>query len=520
MDIQNGRQPGFDHPPHTPAPDRSPAEPHNTQPTPEQPLPRVNLDIQPATPPPATPPEAGSSQPNGNEQPLPDLNLGDTAFALKSPAQPKRRRWSRWRKAAVGSGVFAILAVIVAGGAFWHLQRSIIVDNHGTGAASLQEEVTPGMLEGEGDGRVNTLLMGMDTDVPGGVGLTDVIMLASFDPVAKDVVMLSIPRDMYVELAEFGSSKINAAYVYGEQQEYPGGGPGLLKDTLENKLGVPIHYHAQADFSGFERAVDSIGGVTVDVEEPLNDPYYPSGNGGHSPFSVEAGEQTMDGATALRYVRSRKTTSDFDRNRRQQQILLALRQKVISRGTLANPARVTRLLQTMGDSVQTDMSVDEMLRLAELAEDVSGDDITQAQLTADEDNYLTFSNMYGQSVLVPTSGDFDEIRKYVRSLLVDGYIKDEGARISILNGTHITGAAETTANILRSYGYDVVNIDNASDQDYEQTVIFNYNSDKPYTLRYLENRFDVRARRQQADADAPEYDIEIVIGSDYEAALE
>lgn len=406
----------------------------------------------------------------------------------------------------------------LAGGAFWHLQNSIIVDNAGTGAASLQEEVDPSMLEGEGDGRINALLIGTDVDESGNPGLADVIILASFDPVADDVVLLSIPRDMYVDMAEFGSTKINAAHVYGEERDYPGGGPGLLKDTVSQTLDVPVHYYARVNFEGFERAIDNVGGITVDVEEPINDPYFPEEHGsGYAPFSINAGEQTMDGETALQYVRSRKTTSDFDRNRRQQKVLMALRDKAASRSTLINPARISSLLNTLGDSAQTDISIEEMVRLAEMGEDVGREDVTREQLSTTEGGLLSFSSMYGQSVLVPSSGKLEDIQEHVRSLLVDGYIREEGARVSVLNGTWQTGAAEEAANTLRSYGYNVVNVDNAQTQDYEESVIFSY-SDTPYTLRYLENRFDTQARH--SDGDSSGYDIEIVLGNDYVSAVE
>lgn len=444
-----------------------------------------------------------------------DLRLDDT----NSPdtSSRKRHRWLTWQKLVLAGSVLLAGAVIVAGLAYWYVQSSLVVDNVGGGAALLQEDTDPDMLQGEGDGRINTLLMGVDNEG----GLSDTIILASFDPIAKDVVMISIPRDLYVRIDGFGSAKINAAHAYGERYGYEGGGPELLKDTVSRVLDVPVHYYGKANFDGFKQAVDVVGGVTIDVEQTLHDPYYPDEEReGHDPLHIEAGTQHMDGETALRYTRSRKTTSDFDRSRRQQKVLMALRQKVSSRGTLTNPSKVTGLLGTLGENTETNMSVREIMRLVELGKGVDEDDVTRAQLDTSQDNFLTFSNIHGQSALVPTAGDFSQIQKHVRTLLVDSYIKDEGATVSVLNGTTRVGLAKETSELLRSYGYDVANIGNADNQNFRQTVIFDYSGEDPYTLRYLEQRFGVKAQRRQQPGQETPYDIEIVIGDDYDPSAE
>jgi len=161
------------------------------------------------------------------------------------------------------------------------------------------------------------------------------------------------------------------------------------------------------------------------------------------------------------------------------------------------------------------------MRLRELSQDVTRDDIKRVQLDTSQNNYLSFSNVHGQSVLVPSAGDFSEIQAYVRTLMVDSYIKSEAAKVSVLNGTTQAGLARETADLLRSYGYDVVNVDNASNQKYTQTVIFNHAGDEnPYTLRYLEKRFGAAAKRRQLTEQNSAYDIEIVLGRDYEPDAE
>ncbi len=450
-----------------------------------------------------------------------DLHVSDSPTDRTKKMNKNRRgarRFFTWRKIMLAFGVLLFGVLAVAAFAVWHVQNNLIVDNVDGGAALLQENTDPSMLDGEGDGRINALLIGIDEKT----GLADTIMLASFDPIAKDVVLLSIPRDLYVEINGFGSAKINAAHAYGQRYEYEGGGPELLKDTVSRVTGMPIHYYGRVDFAGFKQAINVVDGITVNVEQPIHDPYYPDQTRtGYEPLHIEAGDQHMDGERALRYARSRKTTSDFDRSRRQQKIIMALREKVLSRGTLANPSKVTGLLNTLSGNAKTNMSVDEIMRLLELSEGMSRDDIKRVQLDTSEDGYLTFSNVHGKSVLVPSAGDFSEIKEYVRTLMVDSYIKDEAAKVSVLNGTGEPGLAGDTADLLRSYGYDVVNVNNAPNQNYTQTVIFNYTGDEnPYTLRYLEKRFGVQAKRRQNTGQNTPHDIEIVLGSDYEPNTE
>ncbi|MEX0748438.1 MAG: LCP family protein [Candidatus Saccharimonadales bacterium] len=435
------------------------------------------------------------------------------------PPRPKRtrRQWFSRRRLTIGISGLAALIVVAGAVVTWMVHNSIIVANTSSGAVALQEQVDPAQLRGEGDGRVNVLLIGVDE----AASLSDTIMLVSLDPIAKDVAMLSIPRDLYVNMGpDFGSAKINAAHAYGEQYEYEGGGPQLLIDTLEDVLAVPIHYYGRVNFEGFAQAIDIVDGVTIEVEEDLVDPSYPDGNDGFDPFTILAGTHTLDGERALKYARSRYSTSDFDRSRRQQQILLALKQRTLSLGTLSNPTKVASLLSSLSSNAQTNMSLSEMMRVIELTEDIESDDIVRAQLDASADNFLSFSNVYGQSVLVPTAGDFSQIQEYVRGLLVDSYIKDESARVSILNGTEQAGLATDTGAFLRSFGYQVDNIDNASEQNYTQTVIFDYTGQTPYTLRYLEQRFGVTAQRRQAPSAKSDFDIEVVIGGDYDPAAE
>lgn len=418
------------------------------------------------------------------------------------------------RLALYAGGVVLIVAGFFAA-RFWLASNQIIVRD-GEGAAALQDDVDPTQLRGEGDGRVNVLLIGIGGEQHKAGSLADTIMLVSLDPISKDVAMLSIPRDLWVDIPDHGSNKINAAHAFGERYNYPGGGPALLRKTVEQTLDVPIHYFARVDFQGFKQAVDTVGGIKVDVKETINDYAYPDQQlRGYDPFYIEAGTQHMDGETALKYARSRYTTSDFDRSQRQRQILIALKNKALNIGTLTNPLKLNSLMDAAGDHLRTDLQLNEILKLVEMAKEVQPEQILSAGLDNSPDNFLASQGINGASALVPRAGDFSAIQEYVRGLLVDGFIKEEDARIAVQNGTGTPDLATRTTTLLKTFGYNVVSTSNADHTHYEQTVIYDHHEgENPYTIRYLEQRFGVDAQTQPSNTeDGP--DITIIVGQDY-----
>lgn len=158
---------------------------------------------------------------------------------------------------------------------------------------------------------------------------TDTMMVLTIDPVGLSAAMLSLPRDLWVEIPNFGVDRINQANYYGEIYEYPGGGQALAVQTVEALLGVPIDYYVAVNFDAFVEVVDLIGGIDIDVPEAIDDPDYPDQCYGYDPFSIAAGEQQLDGEAALKYARTRATFGgDVDRAGRQQAVILAVRQKI------------------------------------------------------------------------------------------------------------------------------------------------------------------------------------------------
>ena len=394
----------------------------------------------------------------------------------------------------------SLLMIMVIGltgfmAAKFYFAHQNIFDRSGGGAIALRNNIDPSELNGEGDGRVNILLIGIGGEGHPGGELADTIIVASIDPFAKEVAMLSIPRDLYVDIPGYWSTRINAAHAIGEDEGfkedgYPDGGPGLLQKTVEETLDIPIHYYVRVDFTGFKEAVDAVDGVVLDVEIPVYDPTFAWE---WRALDVGVGQQYFDGERALFYARSRMTSpgGDFDRADRQRALLVALKDKVFTLGTFANPLKIGSLLDAAGNGVRTNLSIGDILRLYEIAGEISEDKVVSVGLDNGPDGYLTGQNIGGAAVMVPVGGDFTQIQKFVRSIFVDGFIKSEGATLDIYNGTPESGFATNYADELSTYGYDIVNIGSTTQKNYTTTIFVDMTNNNPYTKRYLEQRLGV-----------------------------
>jgi LCP family protein required for cell wall assembly len=199
------------------------------------------------------------------------------------------------------------------------------------------------------------------------------------DPVDKRIDMLSVPRDLLVEIPGYYATKINAAYPFGEMDEsIPGGGPTLAAQTVELNFGIRIDYFAEVDIAGMERIVDTLGGIILDVPGIVKDEQYPTENYGYTRVYFSPGLQLMDGRTAVRYSRTRHDDGDFARQERQQQVLLAIRERALTTGLIS---KLPELIAEVGDSVRTDLSVRQALSLARLAEEVGPEGIYSHSLS-------------------------------------------------------------------------------------------------------------------------------------------
>lgn len=284
-------------------------------------------------------------------------------------------------------------------------------------------------------------------------------------------------------------------------------------------MGISINYRGVIDFNGFEQAVNAVGGVEINPPQAVVENMRI--NGKSYKLNVQPGPQHMDGFEALAYSRSRYTSArgDFDRSERQRLMILALKDKIMSAGTFSNPSKISNLLDTLGDRVQTDFSLQDLNRLYQIGKEIDPSKISSIGLADPPNDYVVTDNVAGQSVVVPKAGarDFSEIKAYLRSVLQDSFIKNENAKIIVLNGTETVGLATTKAEDLKTYGYNITQVDNAPTKDYTRTTLIDLrNGSKKYTKNYLEKRYGITAKTTLPDATIQpgEADFVIILGSD------
>lgn len=423
----------------------------------------------------------------------------------KTPVKFKNKKKKSWKKRII----LILVVIFLAVGTFAGIKAYIIAKKMFQGGAvpGLLGFLGQGQLKGEADGRINILLLGMGgANHPGGT-LTDTILVASIKPQTNEVAMLSVPRDLYVTVDGYGKDKINAANSLGEQKKYEGGGMALSRDTVSKTLDLPIHYTVRVDFEGFEKIIDAVGGVDIEVEEDLYDPFYPDGT-----FSIKAGTHHMNGKTALKYARSRQTTSDFDRAKRQQKIMIAVKEKVISASTLTNPQKMNDILNALSDHIKTDMQIWEAQRLSEISQKIDKNKIINRVLDNSEDGPLESSSEYGMYVLLPKTGNFKEVQAIAKNIFTDSALRSEAAKVQVLNASGAAGQAKKAADSISGMGFNILNTSNASEVN-ATTIIYDHsNGTKPKTIEYLEKKFCVKAI-QKSDPTGM-YDITISVGKD------
>ncbi|MGD8752104.1 MAG: LCP family protein, partial [Anaerolineales bacterium] len=379
----------------------------------------------------------------------------------------------------------------------------------------------------DGASRVTMLVMGLDyRDWESGEGppRTDTMMLLTLDPLSKTAGILSIPRDLWVAIPGSKYGKINTAYQLGEAYNLPGGGPGLAMDTVEKLLGVPIQYYAQIDFSAFERFIDEIGGVKLDVPYEMRIDLIGDDRGSKT---LEPGIQTLPGAYALAYARARNTEGgDFDRAQRQQQVLLSIRRRILRFDllpTLLQKAPV--LYQELSSGINTNLTLEEAFQLAWLAQQIPEEAIHNAIIGTEQVAFGKSPD--GLDILKPLTDKIRLIRDQV--FTPDGPISpvvqegvepvelmaDEGARLTILNGTFTPGLAGRTSEYLQSIGANVLEVADAIDKPYNYTTVYDYTGN-PYMLKYLVDLMSISEFRihQQYNPES-EVDVTVILGDDW-----
>jgi len=348
-------------------------------------------------------------------------------------------------------------------------------------------------VDGEAGDRINILVLGMGGEGHEGAYLTDTIIVGSFKPSTKQVGMVSIPRDLYVEIDGYGDRKVNHAFAYGETNGYEGGGAALASETISKIIGQPLPYYVTIDFSGFKKIIDDIGGVDIYVEQGFTDYQYPDYEYGIQTVSFTEGQHHLNGEQALEYARSRHGTngqgSDFSRSKRQMQIIMAIKEKILSAGTLLNPSKMIDLYNNFTENIDTNMSPWEVLRFAQLTKGLRQSDIITEVIDNGPDGLLhSYISDTGAYVLTPRAGDFSEIHTLFTNLFASQKIIEERANITIYNGTTIPGLASSVSDKFNQNNFTLIDIGNAPTQDWQKTVIYDLTyGKKQSSLEYLKN---------------------------------
>ncbi|MCL4297589.1 MAG: LCP family protein [Anaerolineae bacterium] len=396
--------------------------------------------------------------------------------------------------------------------------------------------------------RVNILLLGTDKRPDEAIARTDTMILVTVDPNTKTAGMLSIPRDLWVSVPGYYEDRINKAFFLGQQDRYPGGGPALAMKTIQYNLGVPIHFYVKVDFSGFEQIVDTLGGIDIYVPETIDDPTYPDNNYGYEPFYIQAGQHTLNGHDALRYARTRHTPgSDFSRARRQQQVLLAIRDKALQLGMVP---KIPELWNTMSGTVETDLQLVDIVELAQLADEIDtasiksvvidhtltvdyiADTGAQVLLPLRDKIKVVIDDMFAQTEPPqgPTQAEIEAAQQAQaearaqqiaeqakRQEEIRAFLTQENARLVVQNGTNVSGLATQTADYLRQQGFNILQFGPADTPTYAESVIVVYNESKVYTLQVLAALFEVSEENVRRSPNLKsDVDFRVIVGGNFE----
>jgi LCP family protein required for cell wall assembly len=379
----------------------------------------------------------------------------------------------------------------------------------------------------DGGSRVTLLFIGLDErdwETGQGAPRSDTMILFTIDPISKTAGMLSIPRDMWVNIPGFGYSRINTAYSSGEGNKLPGGGPGLAVKTVEQFIGVPIQYYAQVDFLAFEEAIDAMGGLYLCPGERITiDPIGPK-----PPVKMGPNCQYYWGYEVLGYARNRKTEGgDVDRANRQQKVVMALVDQVFSPQNFPTMvSKAPKIYEEAESGLRTNLSFDDALKLGVLLSQVPKENIKRGVI---DYTMITLDNvtLAGQnaSIFKPIPDKIRVLRDEIFSAagplspMATGdpvaLMQEDGARVRVVNGTYTEGLPERTGNYLLSQGVQVVEAGGYAERQYNRTTIVMYGP-KLYTLRYLITVFGVDSTSQilfAPDATST-VDIEVRVGAD------
>ena len=351
-----------------------------------------------------------------------------------------------------------------------------------------------------GNDRLNVLVLGIDTrEGDRTTQNTDTMIVVSLDPLNKTAAMLSLPRDIYINRPGTFQGKINAAFASG--------GPELARRVTGDLLGIRIHSYALVNFEAFNRIVDGVGGVIVDVKRPVRDEFFPTANFGVERLNVTPGPQLMFGETALKYARSRHDSNDYSRARRQQDVLGALRAKLSTPQALRT---LPSLMDGVATTIETDFDPANVLSLAGTATAIDSEDIASDVLFPCGGDYphceLSLDNE-GGFYLVP---DIAKVRDLAASLFYDPKVRQEAARVEVQTVGASSGVARQVADRLEARAFGVSGVTNGASA---RSAVVLRNSTKRYTAEQLRTQLGLPIETADGPAGGP--DIVVRIGNDF-----
>ncbi|MFO7807603.1 MAG: LCP family protein [Candidatus Moraniibacteriota bacterium] len=370
-------------------------------------------------------------------------------------------------------------------------------------------------LKGEDRDRINILLLGAGGEGHKGKYLTDTIMVASVNPQTYETAFLSIPRDLYVEVPDYEvKTKINAVFSYGlrNQSSSKGEAISLIKKSVENVTNQPIDYYLMLDFKGFEKIINELGGIQINVEKDIVDHRYPGPNHSYQTFKISKGSHQLDGETALKYARVRHTEGgDFARASRQQKVIAAAKRKAFSLNNFVDPRKINSLFDALGDNLITNVKISEVPSFLKLANNINIYNTTNRVLDAwSEDSLLAVDHVpmggVNAFVLAPRIGNYSEIHDLAKNIFEIDKIKrqqestkEENAKIELISSNHnnLIKARELLAKI----DYNVEINEESETSCSNEVEIFNNNSNKMFTLNDLAKKFQTKVANKEMESE-------------------
>jgi len=370
---------------------------------------------------------------------------------------------------------------------------------------------------------VNILLLGSDRRPQSSSYRTDVLIIVSIHPEKDAVAMLSIPRDLYVYLPGYSMQRINTAFSLGETIGYPGGGPALLADTIRYNLGIPIHHFARVEMDGFSRIVDTLGGVEVNVtcsyrDWRLKEPYLnPNLAQNWRLHTVASGVVHMDGDLALWYARSRSLSSDFDRSRRQQEVLRAIYRQVLSFDLIP---QLPALYSDLSETVTTDIGLADLLTLAPLSARIGSADIRSRFIGRDEVTSWRVP-VSGAQVLVPNPGALQALVTAAFDFEApDELVPEAALTVEVTNGSDETTWGALAAERLNYAGFEAF-VGPPAPTTASTTLLFDFGLGSTEDSQAILRSFGLSSARLVSSPDpASPFVYQLVVGNDYDPCFD